>query len=126
MKLARIKDGYMFKTENPNGEHNYCLYYDKKSKSYRAIQTTHLYRKDDKKFKQLNSNVILKVKFPKSETPSGVRSFYYTHNANGDKIDIKHKDIQIISNKHLPKWMSDKIKTFATDKYVTKKKKNSK
>lgn len=121
MKLARIKDGYMFRTENPNGEHTYALFYDKKAKAYRAVQTTHLYRRDEKRFKQLEKGALMKVKFPNSDVPSAVRSYHYTHNANGEKIDIKHNDVQFVSKKHLPKWMSDKIKAFSVDKYVTKK-----
>ena len=121
MKLARIKDGYMFRSGNPDGEHNYCLFYDKKTKSYKAVQTTHLYRRDEKKFKQLEKNAIMRVRFPGCELPSGVRSYHHTHNVNGDKIDIKDKSVTILSKKHFPKKLSAKIKKFAVDKYVTKK-----
>ena len=121
MKLAKIKDGYMFRTDNPNGEHTYALFYDKKSKSYRAVQTTHLYRKDEKNHKKIISGALMKVRFPNCELPSGVQRFYYSKNVNGEKINIKDKSVTFISNRHLPKRISSKIKSFAIDKYETKK-----
>ena len=124
MRIARIKDGYMFKTENPECEHNYLLFYDKKSKSYRAIQTTHLYRRDEKRFKQVKSNALLYVKFPGAEVPSAVRNYHYTHNIDGKKIDINDPSVKIVSKRHLPKKLSSKIKSFAVDKYVSKSKIN--
>ena len=70
--------------------------------------------------------MLLKIRFPKNEISSCVRN-YYTHNVNGEKIDIKNENVKFISNKHLPKWMSDKIKAFSVNSYTTKKrKKNSK
>ena len=121
MKLARIKDGYMFRTDNPDGEHTYALYYDKKAKAYRAIQTTHLYKKDVKRFKQLERGALMKIRLPNSDVPSAVRSYHYTNNVNGGKIDIKNSAVSIISKNHLPKTLSSKIKEFSVDKFVTKK-----
>ncbi|MBQ8146364.1 MAG: hypothetical protein IJX99_05315 [Clostridia bacterium] len=70
------------------------------------------YREDDKaEYKRIVN----------SDVPSAVRSYHYTHNVNGEKINIKDEAVSIVSKKHLPKALSDKIKSFSVDKYVTKK-----
>lgn len=62
MRLAKIKNNYLFKGDKPDGTHTYAVYYDKPSKRYRAVALTHLYVKDDKRFKQVKKgNIRVKV-----------------------------------------------------------------
>ena len=113
MRLVKIKNLYLFKSNNPNGTHTYATYYDRKNKRYNAVQLTHLYVKDEKRFKQVSKGTIQIMKFKEFDVPSGVRNQYYTKNVNGGKIDLKDKNVTYIAKNHLSKKQSDKIKLFA-------------
>ena len=113
MRLAKIKNRYLFKSNNPNGVHTYATYYDRKNQRYNAIQLTHLYVKDSNRFKQVSKGNIMVTKFKEFDVPSGVRNQYYNKNVNGGKIDLKDKNVTYIAKQHLTKKQSDKIKLFA-------------
>lgn len=117
MKLAKIKDGYLFKTDNPNGTHTYAVYYDRGKREYRAIPTTHLYREDPNRMKEKKAGALMQVKFPSVFLPSGVKDYYHTTDVNGNKINVKSKNVQFISNKHIPKKLSDRVKRHAKGRY---------
>ena len=108
----------MYKTdENDNGVHYYLVYYDRKSKSYHAVQLTHLYIKDKNRFKLVEKGFILVEKFKEFDVPSGVRDIVYTTNVNGTKIDIRDKkNIVKIFSRFISKHQSDRIKKFLCKK----------
>ena len=117
MRLAFIKDRHMFnKNANYKDRHLYAVYYDKKSKKYRAIETTHLFLPDKKRFSDIKKGHLKKVKFPNFELPSGVNNNYYETDINGKSININHPDIKLISKKHLPKNVANDIISFAKTK----------
>lgn len=58
MRLAKIKNKYFYKDNNPEGTHHYAVYYDKASKRNRAVPLTHLYVKDKKRFSQVKKGKI--------------------------------------------------------------------
>ena len=117
MRLAKIKNKYLYKSDNPNGNHTYAVYYDNKSKETRAVALTHLYVKDDKRFKQIKNGLISVEKFKEFETPSGVKNYYYSRNTKGKKIDLNDKDIISISKRYLSKKQANRIKKFAYKNY---------
>ncbi len=117
MKLAKIKDGYLFKTDNPNGTHTYAVYYDRGKKEYRAIPTTHLYREDPNRMKEKKAGALMQVKFPSIFLPSGVKDYYHTTDVNGNKINVKSDAVKFISQKHIPKKLSDRVKRHARGRY---------
>ncbi|MBO4962912.1 MAG: hypothetical protein J6C97_03950 [Clostridia bacterium] len=117
MRLATIKNRYLFKDDNPNGIHTYGVYYDKPTKRYRAVGLTHLYIKDNKRFIQVRRGNLLIMDFKEFETPSGVKNSYFDKNVNGGKIDVYDKNnVKFLSNRFLSKSQSDTIKNFATRK----------
>ena len=63
MRLAKIKNKYLFKSNNPNGTHTYAVYYDWQNRRYNAVQLTHLYNKDQKRFDQVKRGNIMVTKF---------------------------------------------------------------
>lgn len=91
MKIAKIKNHYMFKSSNPYGTHDYLLYKDKATGEVRAVQLTHLYSKDPKRFAQLWKGLLKKMDFQHRETPSGVNKFYKSTDANGRPINPKSR-----------------------------------
>lgn len=113
MRLAKIKNKYLFKSNNPNGTHTYAVYYDRSSKCYRAVPLTHLYVKDEKRFKQVKKGNIMVMSFKDFDTPSGVKNSFHDKTIENLKIDLKDKNIVYLSKRHLPKSQSDKIKKFA-------------
>lgn len=117
MRLAKIKNKYLYKGDNPNGNHTYAVYYDKKNKETRAVALTHLYVKDDKRFRQIKNGLIRVEKFKEFETPSGVKNYYYSKSVNGKKIDLKNKNVVSVSKRYLSKAQSDRIKKFAHKNY---------
>ena len=85
----------MFDSEHPNGTHDYLVYKDKNSGKVRAIELTHLYYPDKKRFSQIKQKFLKKMKFPHRETPSGVDRRYFVKNAKGNSIDLKHPDVNM-------------------------------
>lgn len=122
MRLAKIKNKYLFQSDNPEGTHTYAVYYDRMSKRYRAVALTHLYVKDDKRFKQVQKGNIRIEKFKEFDVPSGVQNYYYDKTISGRKIDLSDKiNVKKISKRYLAKTQSERIKKFATKKYSSKK-----
>ena len=120
MKIARIKNRYMFNSSNPNGTHDYLIYKDNRTNEIRAIELTHLYKKDNYRFRQLRTRLLKKMKFGHRETPSGVNNGYKTKNVYGTPIDLNHKDVNLniyrkvrISNKQ-----KNDILSFATRRII--------
>lgn len=113
MRLAKIKNKYLYNSDNPNGTHTYAVYYDKKTKQNRAVALTHLYVKDDKRFKQVKKGNIMISKFKEFDTPTGVQNYYYSKTIKGNKINLKDNDVVKVNKRYLPKKQADKIKNFA-------------
>ena len=118
MRIAKIKNKYMYETRpNDVGIHHYLVFYDKKRKQYNAVQLTHLYIKDKKRFTQVKKGLIRIEKFKEFDVPSGIRNNVYTSNVYGQKIDLKDKrNVLSISNRYLSKSQSNRIKRFINKK----------
>lgn len=132
MRLAKIKNKYLFESDNPEGTHTYAVYYDRKNKEYRAVALTHLYLEDKKRFFQVHKGNIMVEKFNDFPVPSGVQNYYYAKNVHGEKINLKDKkNVVKVNDQYLSKKQSDRIKNFAKKEYKQKqrlqttKKKNS-
>ena len=121
MRLVKIKNKYLFKSDNPNGNHTYATYFDRKNKEYRAVALTHLYVKDDNRFKQVKKGNIKIEKFKEFDVPSGVQNYYYSRNIKGKKINLSDdKNVKLISKRYLSKSQSNRIKSFAKKNYKKK------
>ena len=121
MKLYSIEDGYLFKTDQPKGTHIYAVWYDKKKKQYNAVPTTHLYKSDAKRMKQVESGYLMRLKLPGILLPSGIKNYAHTTDVDGHKISVKNSGVKELSKKHLPKKISDKILAHACGRYTVKK-----
>lgn len=118
MRLAKIKNKYLYKSDNPEGTHTYAVYYDQPSKRYRAIGLTHLYVKDDKRFMQVKKGNIRIEKFKEFDVPSGVYNFYYDKTSSGNKIDLSDRNnVRKVESRYLSKAQSDRLKKFAKNEY---------
>lgn len=126
MRLAKIKNKYLFKGNNPEGTHTYAVYYDRPTKRYRAVGLTHLYVKDEKRFTQIKQGRIRVEKFKEFDVPSGVKNSYFDSTCDGKKIDLNDKrNVVKVESRFLSKSQSSRIKKFATKNdsvYVGKKK----
>lgn len=121
MRLAKIKNRYLYKSDNPNGIHTYAVYYDEKTKTNNAVALTHLYIKDDKRFKQVKKGNIRVEKFKEFDVPSGVQNYYYSKTVDGTNIDLKNTDnVKFIGSRFLSKSRSERIKKFAKNNYNKK------
>ncbi len=114
MRIAKIKNSYMYKTKpDDKGIHHYLVYYDRKNKRYNAVQLTHLYYKDDKRFKQVKKGLIKIEKFDKFDVPSGVKKEVFKTNVNGYNINLNDNfNVVKVYSKHIPKKQSLRIKKF--------------
>ncbi len=133
MRIVKIKNRKMFapkkwneKEDRPytqkekrdflEGSHFYAVYYDRNSKEYRYVKTTHIYNKDMGKFEQLRNNTLKKEKFGFAEVPSGVTNGYRTKDKYGNKLTPKSIGVKLVSTRHLPKQQAKRIKDFAKNK----------
>lgn len=110
--LANIKNKYMFNSDKPEQEHCYVVYFDEKSQELRAIETTHLYKADEKNMNKLKRNLLHKVHFEGNDTPSGTNNYYYNTDINGLPLDLTNKSIKL-NEKELPESLATEIKNFA-------------
>lgn len=117
MRLVKIKNKYLFKSSNPEGTHTYAVYKDRDSNEIRAIQLTHLYTKDEKRFVQVRNGNILVEKFKEFDVPSGVRNQYYNRDVNGNKINLKNNNVFKNSNRFLKHDQAERIRKFAKYKH---------
>ncbi len=67
MKITKIKNKYMFNSIKPNSTHYYLVYKDKRTNEVRAIELTHLYKRDNYRFTQLKRGLYKKMKFSHRE-----------------------------------------------------------
>ena len=121
MKLYSIKDQYLFKTDQPDGAHTYAVFFDRRRKEYCAVPTTHLYKADQKRFRQKQSGFLKEMKLPGIPLPSGIKDYAHTTDVNGHKISINNPAVKPISKKHLPKRLSSQILDHARGRYTVKK-----
>lgn len=114
MRLAKIKNKYMYKTTpNDNGTHYYLVYFDRKEKKYFAIQLTHLYIKDKNRFRQVDNGFIKIEKFKEFDVPSGVRKKLYSFNSEGKNINLNDKaNVVKLFKRNLSKNQSERIINF--------------
>lgn len=113
MKLVKIRNSYLFKSDNPLGTHTYAVYYDRKNKRNNAIVLTHLYLKDPKRFNQVKKGNIMISKFKEFDTPSGVQNSYYSKSISGDVIDLKNSNVVKVYKRRLPRKQAKQLKNFA-------------
>ena len=118
MRLAKIKNKYLFKSDDPEGIHTYAVYYDRKKREHHAIGLTHLYVKDKTRFNQVKRGMLMVENFKEFKNiPSGVKNFYYSKDKNGKKINLKDNNVVKVHKRFLPKKQADKIKKFAYKNY---------
>lgn len=108
MRIAKIKNRYMFNSSKPNGTHDYLVYKDRTTNEVRAIELTHLYKPDRYRFLQIRNGILKKMRFKHRETPSGVNNGYLNKNINGQPLDLNHKDVNL--NVYRKVYISNKQK----------------
>ena len=116
MRLAKIKNKYMYKGDNGEGHHHYLVFYNRKEKRYNAIQLTHLYLKDKDRFGGVKKGFIKIEKFKEFYVPSGVKNEVIKHNVDGLKIDLKNKNVINISKRYISKKQRTRIMRFINKK----------
>lgn len=116
MRLAKIKNKYMYKGDNGDGYHHYLVFFNRKEKRYNAIQLTHLYLKDPKRFGQVKKRLLKIEKFKEFEVPSGVSWKIINSNVNGEKIDLKDKNVLQIGRRYISTKQKNRIMRFINKK----------
>ena len=120
VRVAKIKNRYIFKKKtgfDRNAYHHYLVYTDKYTGQNVAVETTHLYQKDPKRFKELRDGRGIKMSLPGMETPSMVTKKFHTTNSRGKGIDFAHRDVKVKS-----KITKSKTKQFFKFVNTTRKK----
>lgn len=122
MRLVKIKNKYLYVSDNPNGNHTYAVYRDKETNKNRAVALTHLYIKDNNRFTQVKKGNIIVTKFKEFEVPSGVKNYYYDTNVYGGNIDLTDtKNVLSVGRRYISRKQSETIKNFATKRYYNGK-----
>ena len=98
VRVAKIRNRYIFKHNkgaDRRGFHHYLIYYDKYTGKNVAVQTTHLYLKDKKRFLQLSQGRGIKMDLSGFETPSMVLKKAYVYDAKDRPLDFAHRDVHV-------------------------------
>ena len=59
------------------------------------METSHLYKKDPKRFQVLKEDREMKLSLPGMETPSLIMNKFHTGNLEGQEIDFAHRDAKV-------------------------------
>jgi hypothetical protein len=121
MRLARIKNKYLYNGDNPNGWHWYLVYLDKSTRKYRLIQINHLYELDAKRAAKLQKGLALKEKLPVYEVPSLVDARYYDSDKDGQPIHLDNKNVVEIVKNHIAPEKAKRIQNFAQKRVKRKR-----
>ena len=111
--VAKIRNRYLFSKlgkSKANGFHHYLVYTDKYTKKNVAVETTHLYKKDPNRFRQLNAGGGMKIQLPGFETPSMVKKTFFIEDRSHKAIDFANGNVHI--GKKLSKAKSKRIYGF--------------
>lgn len=101
----------MYKTNDKVGTHRYAVYFDRKTKEWRAVQLTHLYEIPSNKRKHLARGYIKKYKLACYALPSGIETGYITKDVNGNALQLTSNNSR--GSYNLSKKDSSKIKSIA-------------
>ena len=113
MRIAKIRNRYMYESEKPNGWHWYLIFFNRKKRRYEAAQMTHLYEIPRKKLGKIRSGYIKEERIKGFKMPSGIRNDIYEKNAvDGGSINLKDKDVIYLSKRHIDPKQSKRIKLF--------------
>lgn len=96
--VAKIKNRYMFRKNTGyerSGFHHYLVFTDKLTGQNVAVETSHLYKKDPKRFQVLKEGRGMKLSLPGMETPSLIMKKFHTGNSEGQEIDFAHRDVKV-------------------------------
>ena len=107
----------------PSHSYQYIVYTDKYTGENVAIATSHLYIRDEKRFKQLRQSAGIVVDLPGFKTPSFIKNKSYVFNVKDQPIDFAHRDVHIKSQ--LPKSKAKKIFAFINKNRKNKSNKKS-
>ena len=78
----------MFNSNNPDGYHFYALFWNKRYRKYNAIQLTHISRKDDRRYEQVDSGLIKNIRIKQLDkyADSGVTRNIYVSDVRGHPL----------------------------------------
>ena len=138
MFLVDVKNKYLFKSKKKgkmtkrmldNKIHTYAAYYDVKNnkKELRFVPLTHIWKLDNKRWKEYKKNFVIIEKFDKDELtsniwqakfgiPSGVGNLYYSTDVDGKPLTLNSPNI-VFKGKQIEKEKSERIKKFAKRRF---------
>ena len=75
MKIVKIRNNLMFRSNDPNGFHYYVFWLNKHYGKYNAVQLTHIARKDIIRYNQANNGTIqhVRIKVLDKYADSGIK-----------------------------------------------------
>ena len=99
VRVAKIKNRYIFKKfpkgTSPNGYHHYLIYTDKFTGENVAVQTSHLYNRDPKRFQELRQRKGMKLSLPGFEAPSIVYKRFHITDAKDKPLDFANGNVHV-------------------------------
>ena len=123
MKIVKVKNRLMYQGNDPHGTHYYAFFWNKKYKKYNAIQLTHIAKKDEVRYKQVNEGKIKPIRLKKLDkySDSGITRNKYISDIDGKALN-PNIGITVINN--VSGSTSKKISKFANKIYFKGKKTN--
>lgn len=116
MKIVKIKNDLMFRSNDPNGFHYYGFWWNKQYGKYNAVQLTHIARKDIIRYNQADNGTIqhLRIKALDKYADSGIKKNRYISDVRGNPLN---PNIGTVVVNKLSTSSANKIKNFGTTLY---------
>ena len=113
MKIVKVRNNLMFHGNNPNGIHYYAFFWNRKYRKYNAIQLTHISKKDNVRYQQVDNGDIKPIRLKKLDkyADSGITKKNYISDINGNKLN---PSIGLVVDNKVSGSSAKKIKNFAT------------
>ena len=116
MKIVKVKNRLMYRSNNGNGIHYYAFFWNRKHKKYNAIRLTHISNKDNVRYQQADNGDIKPIRLKQIDkyADNGITKERYINDVNGNNL---HPNMGVIVINKVSGSSVNKIKRFGTKLY---------
>jgi len=106
----------MYNGNNPNGIHYYAFFWNRKYRKYNAIQLTHISKKDNVRYQQVDNGLIKPIRLKQIDkyADNGITQKKYISDVNGRNLN---PNMGLVVINKVSGSSSRKIKSFANNLY---------
>ena len=116
MKIVKIRNDLMFRSNDPNGFHYYGFWWNKHYGKYNAVQLTHISNRDNVRYNQADNGLVKPIHLNQIDkyADNGITKKKFISDVNGSPLN---PNIGLVVINKVSGSSSKKIKSFANNLY---------